>query len=211
MITSKYRKNRLNDETSVKSVSKWIHKETYSRKPSGHISIKEMGPDGNWTEIYSAANVITGDHSILIAWLMKNSGGPGGGAVALAVGSGDPAWDKQDPPAPTSTQRALVAEFFRKTFSGTSFRDENGDEQAAPSNIVDFTTTFAEAEAVGPWVEMGIVGGNAPSGPDAGISIVTAGGDASQEGVDILINYKTMKVINKPSGATYSLTWRIVW
>jgi len=176
---------------------------------SGRLIIKKKLDNGEYKVVLDEKNVITDDSSILIAWLIKSSTGPGGGAVALAIGSGDPGWNMQSPPAAESTQRVLETEIFRKAITSSSFRDGDGDESEIPTNVIDLVTEFGEADAVGPWVEVAIVGGNAPSGPNPGVSIVAASGNASLANVDILLNYRTFAVINKPSGATFQITWRL--
>ena len=185
------------------------YKDQVPKRWHGHVKLSAVWSDGSKETLFERHNVVTNDASILVAWLMKDKAGPTGSATSLAVGSGDGGWDAQAPPAAADTQRVLENELFRKAFSSTSFIDGVGAVSAVPTNKVDFTTTFAEAEAVGAWLEMGIVGGNAPAGPAAGTSIVAAGGDASAANVDILINYLTFPIINKPNGATFSLTWRI--
>lgn len=160
-------------------------------------------------------NLVVQDASILIARLVKDNQEPPHGAFALAVGSGDVGWDVMSPPAATDTQRALYAEITRKTFASTQFVDSGGTPVGYPTNIVDFQTIFSESEAVGPLVEMGIIGGNV----DSNLSItnpVTPANGPYDDTVDLtnfetLINYLTFPVINKPATSTLEIVWRLTF
>lgn len=158
-------------------------------------------------------NLIVLDASILVARLLANNTEPPHGLFVLAVGTGDSGWDPMNPPAPTNTQRALYAEITRKTFETVQFVDPLGVPVAYPTKTVDYTTTFTESEAVGPLVEMGIIGGNIstnmnvknpyspPNGPyDPTVDLTT---------YETLFNYNTFAVVNKPPTATFTVTWRI--
>jgi len=160
-------------------------------------------------------NVVTLDASILIARLVKDSQEPPQGAFVLAVGSGDVGWDLQAPPAATDSQRALHSEITRKTFSNTQFIDTGGSPTAIPTNVVDFTTTYTESEAVGALVEMGLLGGNI----DSNLSVknpVSPPSGAYDPLVDMtafetLVNYLTFPVINKPATSTLEIVWRLTF
>jgi hypothetical protein len=160
-------------------------------------------------------NIVVRDASILIARLVKDSQEPPFGAYVLGVGSGDVGWDPMAPPAATDTQRALYSEITRKTFSTTQFVDSGGIPVGYPTNIVDFTTIFTEAEAVGPLVEMGLIGGNIstnmsvknPVSPPSGSYDPTVDLTA----YETLINYLTFPVVNKPATSTLQITWRLTF
>jgi hypothetical protein len=167
--------------------------------------------EGKWER----PNIVTLDASILIARLVKDSQEPPEGAFVLAVGSGDIGWNPLAPPAATNTQRALYAEITRKTFASTQFIDGGGAPVAYPTNVVDFTTTYTESEAVGPLVEMGLIGGNIssnllitnpvspPNGPyDPTVDLTTK---------ETLVNYLTFAVISKPATSTFTVTWRLTF
>lgn len=160
-------------------------------------------------------NLVVLDASILIARLMKDSVEPPHGVYALAVGTGDVGWDPMAPPAPTNTQRSLYSELARKTFTTTQFIDGGGVPTAIPTNVVDFTTTFAEAEAVGPLVEMGLLGGNISTNLSVQNPVLPANGpyDATEDLtlVDTMINYLSFAVINKPPTSTLSIVWRLTF
>lgn len=160
-------------------------------------------------------NLVVLDASILLARLAKDNVEPPHGIFCLEVGTGDVGWNLQAPPAPTNTQRALYSPLTRKTFSQTQFIDANGVPTAIPTKVVDFTTTFSESEAVGPLVEMGLIGGNVssnmsirnpvtpPNGPyNAAVDLTTK---------ETLCNFLTFSVLNKPATSTLSITWRITF
>lgn len=171
------------------------------------------GATGEVLESRHLKNLIVNDASILVARLIANNVEPSHGLFVLAVGTGDVGWNVLAPPAPTITQRALYAEITRKTFATVQFVDSMGVPVAYPTKTVDFTTTFTESEAVGPLVEMGLIGGNIstnlaiknpvspPNGPYDPTVDLTA--------FETLFNYLTFPVINKPPTATLSITWRI--
>ena len=160
-------------------------------------------------------NLVVKDASILIARLVKDNKEPPFGAFALAVGTGDVGWNPLAPPAPTMTQRALYSELGRKIFANTQFVDAGGAPTAIPTNVVDFTTTFTESEAVGPLVEMGLIGGNVstnlsirnPVSPPNGVYNPFV--DLTTK--ETLINYLTFPVISKPATSTLTIVWRLTF
>ena len=173
------------------------------------------GKTGALEEKRELRNLVVLDASILIARLMKNNQEPPHGVYALAVGTGDVGWNPMSPPAPTNTQRSLYSELSRKTFANTQFIDAGGVPSAIATNVVDFTTTFAEAEAVGPLVEMGLLGGNINSNLNVRNPVLPANGpynaavDLTTK--DTLCNYLTFAVINKPPTSTLSVVWRLTF
>lgn len=158
-------------------------------------------------------NLVVYDASILIARLLKDNKEPSFGIYALAVGTGGTGWDLQNPPAPTKTQRSLYNEVARKTFTETRFIDENGLPVSYPTNVIDFTTTFSESEAVGPLVEMGLIGGNISTNMSIRNPVLPPNGTRDTtvdlSSYETLVNYFTMKVINKPPTSTFTITWRL--
>lgn len=98
------------------------------------------------------------------------------GIMTLAVGTGAIGWDLQNPPAETASQTFLEAELIRKTFSSKTYIDGGGDPIVSRTNVIDFTTTYLEAEAVGPLVEMGLFAGNTVDGTNPPDSTATNGG-----------------------------------
>lgn len=167
-------------------------------------------------------NVVTMDASILIARLMKGTGTPiahqsepSFGVFALAVGTGDLSWNLQNPPPATNTQRSLWNELARKAIQSTNFINQDGTIAGVPTNIVDFTTTFSESEAVGPIVEMGLLGGDLSTNMSIRNPVLPPNGlyDPTVDlvGLDTLVNYLTFPVVNKPATSTLAWTWRLTF
>lgn len=160
-------------------------------------------------------NLVVLDASILIARLMKDSAEPPHGIFALAVGSGDSGWNPMAPPAPTNTQRSLYSEITRKTFSDTQFVNGSGVPVAYPTKVVDFTTRFTEAEAVGPLVEMGLIGGNVSTNLSIRNPVTPPNGSydptVDLTNYDTLVNFLTFAVINKPATSTLEIVWRLTF
>lgn len=173
------------------------------------------GSTGELQEEREHRNLVVLDASIIIARLMKDNAEPPKGIFALAVGTGDVGWNPMSPPAPTNTQRALYSEITRKTFSNTQFINGGGSPVAYPTKVVDFTTVFTESEAVGPLVEMGLIGGNIssnlavknPVSPPNGSYDPTV--DLTQ--FETMVNYLTFAVINKPATSTLEVVWRLTF
>lgn len=166
---------------------------------------------------FEKKNIITRDAGILAARLFRNSLDPSvvqsNGLTMLAVGTGATG-SLLSPDAPQATQRKLNTEIARKTFAATPYRNTSGVAVAYPTNIVDYTTVFGEAEAVGPLNEMGLMStvslnpgttnpiNNGPVGYDATIDVT---------GKDLMVNYLTFSVVTKPATATLAITWRLTF
>jgi hypothetical protein len=166
---------------------------------------------GSLLHEFRKKNVITLDAGIMAARYFKDKSEPVHSANMLAVGSGATG-SLLSPDAPDPKQRKLNAEIARKAFTSTSFRDASGNAVAIPTNVVDFTCVFGEAEAVGPLNEMGIVStlsanpGVLNPNPD---SFPTRDVAVDLSLYDVLINYLTVPVLTKPSTAILTLTWRL--
>jgi hypothetical protein len=167
-------------------------------------------------------NVVTLDASVLIARLMRGTGTavphqcePNFGGFALAVGTGDVSWNPMNPPSATVTQRSLYNEIARKRAAETWFVAQDGTLSGVPTNVVDFSFTFAESEAVGPLTEMGILGGDVNPSMAIQNPVLPANGTydptVNVVGLDTLCNYLTFPVINKPSTSTLSWVWRLTF
>ena len=158
-------------------------------------------------------NLITLDAGILVAILCRNPASRTNGINMLAVGTGATG-AILSPNAPDNRQRKLNAEIARKGFSSTVFRDGSGAAVAYPTNIVDFTTTFGEAEAVGPINEMGLLStissNPAVRNPNPN-AFPTRDTTVDLSTLDILVNYVSLSVLSKPSTAVLSITWRITF
>lgn len=158
-------------------------------------------------------NVITLDASILAAMLFRDPDSRNFGANMLAVGTGATG-ALLSPDAPDPKQRRLNAEIARKPWSTTVFRDGSGAAVAIPTNIVDFTCTFDEGEAVGPLNEMGIFSTESGNPLVQNLNpnifpIRDTTVDVSS--LDILMNYLTFSVLSKPATARLTITWRITF
>lgn len=158
-------------------------------------------------------NLITLDAGILVAILCRNPASRTNGINMLAVGTGATG-ALLSPNAPDNRQRKLNAEIARKGFASTVFRDGTGAAVAYPTNIVDFTTTFGEAEAVGPINEMGLLStissNPAVVNPNPN-TFPTRNTTVDVSTLDILVNYVTLSVVSKPSPAVLTITWRITF
>ena len=117
------------------------------------------------------------------------------GILVLAVGTGALGWDLQNPPVENAGETQLESELTRKQFSTVNYVDGVGAPSVSRTNVVDFLTTFLEAEAVGPIVEMGLFGGNG----------------ALSLGSGTLINKKNFAVINKSATSSLSILWRLTF
>jgi len=174
--------------------------------------------DGREEIVLDKSNVYTLDGGILAAVLFSKNLGAGfaRGIDMLAVGTGA-SGSSASPDIADYRQRNLNTPLFRKIFTSRVYRKPNGDLSAVPTNIVDFTTTFESADAVGALTEMGLMctvsgvsgGANefsqiAEVFPDRDLNINITNSD-------ILVNYLTFPVINKPSGAILAITWRLTF
>jgi hypothetical protein len=140
------------------------------------------------------SNIIVNTASILIARLLKDNTEPAAGISYLAVGSGNDNWDPFDPPAPTTSQCLLENELFRTNISASTFVDpQTAEPTSVATNIVDYATSFSEAQAVGPIMELALFGGEATSTINTGT----------------MINWRTFPVINKTNAMTLTIIFRI--
>ena len=175
--------------------------------------IKVVDQDGTVLHDIHKNNIITLDAGILAAILLRDPSSRSNGINMLSVGTGATG-AILSPDAPDSRQRKLNAEIARKTFSSTTFRDAGGSAVAIPTNIVDFTCTFDEGEAVGPLNEMGLLStisdNIAISNPNPN-AFPTRDLTVDLTTYDILVNYLTFSVISKPSTARLTITWRITF
>ena len=175
----------------------------------GHVIFDLRWPDGTLIEHWERTNLIVSDCGILVASLLRNPGSRNG-INMLAVGTGAVGVDLLNPDAPKLGQRRLNTEIFRKAVT-TQFRNESGYAVAYPTHIVDFTTTFGEAEANGPLNEMGLMSAYSSNplilnpilnGPDDYDPTI----DVSQ--LDLLGNYLPFPVSSKFVGSVLAVTWR---
>lgn len=179
--------------------------------PAGVVFIKLVDArTGRVLHEEQRKNIVTRDTGILQA--IQGRGGARYPSM-LAIGTGATG-NLLSPDAATNTQRALNNEITRKAFSQVTYRNGDGIAVSYPTNIVDYTTTFAESEAVGALNEMGLIAPyssnpstrnpilNGPSDYDSTIDVT---------GKDLLVNYLTFGVITKPNTAILLLTWRLTY
>lgn len=189
------------------------HTEDHSRM-SGEFFLKmEDARTGEVLASWHKKNLITLDAGILSARLYKDNSEPNRGAYMLTIGTGATG-SILSPDLPDNRQRKLNAEIARKTFSATTFRDTNGIAVSYPTNIVDFTTTFGESEAVGALNEMGIISpiSDNPSTTNPNPNTFPTYDDTLDiTPYDVLINILNFAVISKPSTAILSVTWRLTF
>jgi hypothetical protein len=181
--------------------------------------------DGRVEQVLDKTNIYTLDGGVMAAILFSNNVARGNARTLnmLAVGTGA-SGSAQNPDAPDYQQRALNTPLYKKTFSSIAYRKADGSlsldpvsGDPLPSNIVDFTTTFEAAEAVGGLTEMGLMStvnennqansfvpnpNNFPSERDELVNVLS---------YDVLLNYLTFPVINKPNGAVLAITWRLTF
>jgi len=158
-------------------------------------------------------NLIVNDASIMAARLFRNNCEPNHGINMLSIGTGATG-PLLSPDAPDPRQRRLNNEIERKAFSSTTFRDSSGVAVAYPTNIVDFTTTYGEAEAVGPLNEMGLlstISDNPLTKSDNPQAFPNYDPTIDITPYDVLINYLTFACIAKPSTAILTITWRLTF
>lgn len=208
---SRHSENMKRTRQAVKMGLGFEHRET-RRAPKGTF-ILEMkdGQTGDVLAYFEKDNIITRDAGLAAAAFFK--GTLSGGLKMLAIGTGATG-NLLSPDAPQDTQRKLNNEIARKAFSSTTFRTSEGVAVSYTTNIVDFTTTYGEAEAVGALNEMGLLVpfslnpatrnpiNNGPTNYDASIDT---------DGLDLMVNYLTFSVVSKPATAVLAITWRLTF
>jgi len=187
-------------------------------KGSFHLKLWDATTGKILTE-WEKLNIITLDAGIIAARLFKNSQDPvvgvNNGINMLAIGTGATG-NILNPDAPQETQRRLNNEICRKAFSSVQFRNTEGVAVAYPTNIVDFTTVYGEAEAVGPLNEMALMHTYSQN-PATKNLIPPEYGGANYDptfnvtNYDLMANYLTFACISKPSTAILSITWRLTF
>jgi len=204
-------------KTPGNQVNLGLHLEHFEKSgilAKGEVFIRvEDASTGELLQELHKPNVITSDASILAAILFRDPASRTHGFNMLAVGTGATG-SLLNPNAPDPAQRKLNSEIARKPWSNVVFRDSLGNAVAIPTNIVDFTVTYDEGEAVGPLNEMGILSTisanplvknqNPNTYPTRDTTL-----DVTQ--YDILGNYLTFAILAIPATARFSVTWRITF
>jgi hypothetical protein len=168
--------------------------------------------------VIDQSNIYTLDGGILAALLFSNHLGQGNNRHInmLSVGTGA-SGTAQSPDTPDYQQRTLNTPLYKKTFSSVTYRTAEGTLSSVPTNIVDFTTTFEASEAVGALNEMGLLSAvNTNNAPNTFVSNPNNFPNERDETLDVrdydvLVNYLTFPVINKPNGAVLAITWRLTF
>jgi hypothetical protein len=174
-------------------VSPALSYEEQSAGLKGELILKAY-EDGKEVHSYRHSNIIVNTASILIARLLKDNSEPTNGISYLAVGSGNVSWQLLDPPAPTTSQTRLENEFYRKAIDLATFVDpDTGEPTETQTNIVDYSVSFGEAEAVGPIMELALFGGDATTESNSGT----------------MVNWRTFPVISKTNTMTLTVIFRI--
>ena len=212
-MSSVARESFRNPRESV-AVGFGINQADAVRSVKGEVFVEMRdGATGELLHKEHKQNVITLDAGILAAMLFRDPASRPLGANMLAVGTGATG-ALLSPDAPSPLQRKLNSEIARKPWASEIFRNGAGAAVAIPTNIVDFTCTFTESEAVGPLNEMGIVATLSANplitNPNPN-NFPTRDTTVDVALYDILVNYLTFSVISKPSTATLSITWRITF
>ena len=179
--------------------------------------------EGQDEVVIDQSNIYTLDGGVLAALLFSNHLGQGNTRFinTLAVGTGA-SGSAQSPDTPDYHQRALNSPLYKKTFSSVTYRNADGTLSVdgttpIPTNIVDFTATFEASEAVGALNEMGLMAAtNTSSSPASFVSNpnnfpLERDTTIDVRDYDVLINYLTFPVINKPNGAVLAITWRLTF
>lgn len=174
--------------------------------------------DGQEEIVLDKSNIYTLDGGILAAILFSKDLGGGftRGIDMLAVGTGA-SGSSASPDIADYRQRSINTPLYRKEFSSVLYRNADGSLASVPTNIVDFTATFEASDAVGALTEMGLVCttdgiGNDPADFDQLVDVFPARDLTTDiKTKDILINYLTFPVINKPNGSILAITWRLTF
>lgn len=192
--------------------------ESYSFKIKGEIFWELRDELTGQVEKGKLKNVVTLDGGILVARLLKgtltpNVSEPKFGIYALAVGTGDVGWNPLIPPPATNTQRSLFNEIGRKAVASSNFIDKSGMVSSIPTNVIDFSFTFSNSEAVGPLTEMALIGGDISTNMAVTNPVLPPNGTydptVNLVGKDTLVNYLTFPVLSKSPTSSLSWTWRI--
>ena len=199
-------------------------KDSIGIKVKGDVFATLRYEDGKEEVVIDKSNIYTLDGGILAAILFSNNAGQNNSRFVnmLAIGTGA-SGSAQNPDIPDYQQRALNTALYKKTFSSVLYRKADGslsvdgNNNPLPTNIVDFTTTFESSEAVGALTEMGLISSVNNSFLANSFVPNTNNFPLDREETeavldyDVLVNYLTFPVINKPNGAILAITWRLTF
>ena len=140
-------------------------------------------------------NLIVSKASNFMAKRMLPGTSWGAGIGYLEIGTGVGTGTQQAPQAESSTQTALRVALARKAIASWTYLDGSGNPTASETNVIQLTTTFAAADAVGALVEMGLFGG------DATLTL----------GSGYMFNYKVFPVWNKDNTMSLTIVWTLTF
>lgn len=171
MPYSEMRNNPIVDDTSLRARD--VNEEHVPGRIIGEVFDYFVYPDGRKVLAREPdRNLIVATCSTLLACLVKGESGYAG-ATYWAVGSGSDTWSDVTPPSPSSSDTQLTAETYRKAITSGDmvFLDSGNNVSATPTNKIQITVTFLEAEANGALREFGIFGGLASGTANSGYMI----------------------------------------
>lgn len=178
----------------------------------GEVSWVLTEEDGTETQ-GEKKNLVMYDAGIFIARLVTNAS-TSRNPLMLALGTGAQGLPNS-PDAPDPRQRKLFNEVFRKEFDTITNVTSTGGVATVPTHVVDLTVTFESGEAESPLNEMGII---CPFDSDPGEVTPNPNTfptyDADSVNVflyDILLNYLSFPVLNKPVNSRLTITWRLTF
>lgn len=170
-----YNEDATNDkklDLSATSIT-LVDEEVSEKRMTGEVIDTLIYSDGRREQIRPMDfNLVVDSCSKLIACLIKGQSGYSG-ATYWAVGSGSGSWNDASPPSPSSADAQLLVETMRKQIQPANivFLDASNVVTATPTNKIQITVTFLEAEANGALREFAIFGGNATATLNSGIII----------------------------------------
>jgi hypothetical protein len=178
----------------------------------GDVTWKLVESDGTETT-YEKKNLVMYDAGIFIGLVVTNASAAQN-SLMLALGTGATGLPNS-PDAADPRQRKLNAEVIRKAFATISNIDSTGGISIVPTHVIDLTVSFGSGEGdSSPLNEMAIIHPYDPNpatltpNPD---SFPTYDTTVNVTSYDILLNYLTFPVLNKPPGSTLTITWRLTF
>ena len=144
--------------------------DTYNFHMTGEITDR-IFKNGVLIEERKGHNLVVSSFVNLVMFLLKRQTGYLG-IQYWAVGSGASSWDTNTP-TPELSATSLTAELGRVSISPSEiiFLDNDYNESATPTNIIQIRHVFGESDCNGTWREFGLFGGNATSAKNSGIMI----------------------------------------
>lgn len=179
-----------------------MHTGTPKFQPVGNGSDPKQGylmiPKANIIQEHCMKNLIVDMASTLIAKRMRPGASWAAGIGFLEVGSGVGTGTTQSPQIEDHTQVALRQAMARKAITAWTYLDPSNNlaVTAAETNVLQLTTTFLEAEAVGAITEMGLFGGDAVLGT---------------LGSGYMFNSKAFGVWNKQNNMQLTIVWSLTF